>query len=221
MEEICEDKYSQIKEKFKKQQSSFNYSMREIQKQVSLLHVYKDRVFIMTILCNKSENFYNMINTIFTIILILTSTLLAVTNSYHFTDAHINEQVKVAGIVLNSINVLLVSFNSQLKISQRSSEFKLKTQAFNKLSHEIEMLLIKDTLDPTSVKNIITQYDLLADNTESFPGFIKSAVRKKYGEDYNLPVTVISPINRSRQKTDRFSSSVVNVASAASTNTNL
>lgn len=199
MEEICEDKYAAIKDKFQKtKRNSFNYSMREVERQTSLLNIYKDRVFIMTILCNKSENFYNMINTIFTIILVFTSTLLAVTNSYHFHDNHVNEQVKIAGIVINSVNVLLVSFNSQLKISQRSSEFKLKTQAFNKLNHELEMLLLNDVVNPTSVQNIITQYDLLAEHTDSFPAFIKKNVRNKYGEDYNMPMTVASPYHKKR-----------------------
>ena len=195
MDEICIDRASSSKFKIAVN-GSFSYSMREIKKQRKLLRTYKDRAFIMTILCKKSEAFYNTINTLFIIILILTSTILAISNSYHFQDNNINEHVRVVSIILNSINVLIVSFNSQLKIGQKTSEFKLKTLAFNNLSNEIEILFVNDTLDQTSFQNIITQYDIIADNTDTFPGFIKRYVSKKYRDDYNMPVTVISPHKR-------------------------
>ena len=197
MNEICIDRTTS--NNFKRPSSTLSLSMREIKKQRKLLRIYKDRVFIMTILCKKSESFYNTVNTLFIVILILTSTLLAVSNSYHFEDKHMNENFRILGIFLNSINVLIVSFNSQLKIGERASEFKIKTQTFNKLAHEIEMLFIGDVVDTISVQNIIARYDIIVDNTDSFPGYIKKSVSNKYKEDYNMPVTVISPHKRNSE----------------------
>ena len=164
-----------------------------------LLQSYNDKAFIMTILCTKSESFYNSISTCFTIILIITSTFLAITNSY-YANNYEESIIKIISAVINCVNILLVSFNSQLKISQRASEFKLKIQSFNKLTHQIEMLLTNDIIEQVSVHNVISQYDLLSEHTDSFPGFIKRHINKKYSNYYEMPAIITSPLNLENKK---------------------
>lgn len=166
-------------------------SAKTLLKNKKLLRQYKDKTYIMSILCYKTESFYTSIHTFFTITLVLSSTVMAISNSYH---VHSNVNIKISNIVFNFITILLVSLNTQLKISQRSSEFKIRSQTFNKLTHTIEVLLTNDTIDSIQVQNIISQYDILAENTDSFPGFIKKNVNKKYGDKYTMPTIAVSPI---------------------------
>ena len=182
----------------------FSASAKTLLKNKKLLRQYKDKTYIMSILCYKTESFYTNIHTFFTITLVLTSTIMAISNSYH---AHGNTSIKISNIVFNFITILLVSLNTQLKISQRSSEFKLKSQSFNKLTHTIEMLLTNDTIDSIQVQNIISQYDILAENTDSFPGFIKKNVNRKYGDKYTLPTIAISPV-KENVKNDELSDDI-------------
>lgn len=171
--------------------NSLGTSLQELYRNKRLLKQYKDKCFIMTILCSKSESFFNSINTIFTIILVLTSSILAIGNSYHKDEG--NHKLRLINISINFITILIVSLNNQLKISQKMSEFKVKAQSYNKLTHNIELILTNDTVEHMQVHNIISQYDILSDNTDSFPGFIKKYVVKKYGDSYTLPATAVSP----------------------------
>lgn len=180
--------------------NSFGTSLHELYRNKRLLRQYKDKSFIMTILCSKSENFYNSINTVFTIILVLTSSLLAIGNSYH--AQHFNHAFQLVNIVINFITILIVSLNNQLKISQKMSEFKIKSQSYNKLTHNIELLLTNDTIEQLHVHNIVSQYDILSDNTDTFPGFIRRYVVNKYGATHTMPTTAISPIKNSNRDID-------------------
>lgn len=178
--------------------NSFGASLNELYRNKRLLKQYKDKSFIMTILCSKSENFFNSINTFFTIILVVTQSTLAIGNSYH--AQHFNHHFQLVNIVINFVTVLIISFNNQFKISQKMTEFKVKSQSYNKLTHNIELLLTNDTIEQIHVQNIISQYDILADNTDSFPNFIRKYVINKYSSKYCMPTTAMSPTQNTRER---------------------
>jgi len=152
--------------------------------QKKLLLQYRDKSFIMSILCSECSDFYNFINNIFKFPLIITNSIMVVFNSDDFAN------VKTANIVLNVATSLILAFIGNFKLNERVINFSSKSIKFNKLCHKIEDLLFNsiDEVTTENIKSLIDEYDNIIEAIEyPFVGYIKIRLQKKYSSTRTMP----------------------------------
>ena len=88
--------------------------------------------------------------------LILTSSVMCILNS--FDDGSGN--MKIPTVVVNGISVLLVSYQSNLKVPEKVELFKSLSNQFLQLAHQIEGLELSE-IDKNMVNNMVEKYDSL------------------------------------------------------------
>ena len=74
-----------------------------------------DKCEAMSVLCQKATNHWSLVKFIFQIPLILTSSVMCILNS--FDDGKGN--MKIPNVVVNGVSVLLVSYQSSLKVAEK------------------------------------------------------------------------------------------------------
>jgi len=98
------------------------------------LHILKGKAEALTLTCHLANVHWNRIKMLFTIPLVLTSSVMAIINSLT-TDGN---DVKLANIIVNSVSVLIISVNNSIKASEKADNFKKLSQGFFSLVTEIE-----------------------------------------------------------------------------------
>ena len=115
-----------------------------------------DKCECMSLLCQKSCNHWSLVKFIFQIPLILTSSVMCILNS--FDDGKGN--MKIPNVVVNGLSVLLISYQSNLKVAEKCELFKNLSNQFLQLAHEIEGKS-PDELDRNATNILIEKYDSL------------------------------------------------------------
>ena len=138
----------------------------------------------MSLLSQKATNHWSFIKFIFQIPLILTSSVMCILNS--FDDGKGN--MKIANVVVNGVSVLLISYQSNLKVAEKCELFKNLSNQFLQLAHEIEGKNPEE-LDRNVVNTLIEKYDALISTClfEDIPKSIKMEVIKIF-EGKSLPL---------------------------------
>lgn len=155
----------------------------DINIKITTLKQYLDKTQILSILCDYHYQFYNKINYIFLLPLIIGSSVLTILNT-----STLNEDIlKYINIITNGSNALLMSLMTQYKLNDRITTYKTLYSKFTKLSHLIENKINTCNMD-TNIDDIINQYDVINDdNPYGFLGHYKNKIIKKYGKTKALP----------------------------------
>ena len=110
----------------------------------------------MSLLCTKANYFWSIMNMVFKIPLILTSSVMCILNSFDDDKGG----MKIPNVVVNGVSVLLVSYQSNLKVAEKVELFKNLSNAFLQLAHEIEGKE-PELLDRSAVNQLTEKYDSL------------------------------------------------------------
>lgn len=134
-----------------------------------------DKCECMSLLCSKATHRWSLIKFIFQIPLILTSSVMCILNSFDKGDGG----MKIPNVVVNGVSVLLVSYQSNLKVAEKVELFKNLSNAFLQLAHEIEGKE-QESLDRNAVNILTEKYDSLVMTClfEDIPKSIKLEVIK-------------------------------------------
>jgi hypothetical protein len=153
----------------------------------NLINEYFDKSYITSILCELSYNYYSFLYQILMFPTILSSSVLTVLNSSSIDEG----SVKIINIVINGMNTILLSVNSNFKLNDRCFNFKTMKIKFTALNHYIEKEKNKKINDPSyiiNIEEIINNFDnLYNDISYQFPTHIKNKIIKKYGRTRILP----------------------------------
>jgi hypothetical protein len=143
-----------------------------------------DKCEAMSLLCGKANNHWSLVKFIFQIPLILTSSVMCILNS--FDDGKGN--MKIPNVVVNGVSVLLISYQSTLKVAEKCESFKNLSNQFLQLAHEIEGKSPEE-LDRNTLNNLIEKYDALISTClfEDIPKSIKLEVINLF-EGKSLPL---------------------------------
>jgi hypothetical protein len=156
------------------------------QRQINLLKSYKDKSYIMGVLCEKSFEHFNFIKSICNIPLILISSVMAILNSSSFDG----NEMKIPNIVINSLTAMIIGIINNFRINEKESNFKQLSCKFMKISHSIEDKLHNhlETLSSSDISNQIKEYDNLIEQIDfTFPTAIQKTVKKLYKNKKQLP----------------------------------
>jgi len=156
------------------------------QRQINLLKSYKDKSYIMGVLCEKSFEHFNFIKSICNIPLILISSVMAILNSSSFDG----NEMKIPNIVINSLTAMIIGIINNFRINEKESNFKQLSCKFMKISHLIEDKLHNqlETLSGSDISNQIKEYDNLIEQIDfTFPTSIQKTVKKLYKNKKQLP----------------------------------
>ena len=154
--------------------------------QINLLKSYKDKSYIMGVLCEKSFEHFNFIKSICNIPLILISGVMAILNSSSFDG----NEMKIPNIVINSLTAMIIGIINNFRINEKESNFKQLSCKFMKISHSIEDKLHNhlETLSGSDISNQIKEYDNLIEQIDfTFPAFIQKTVKTLYKNKKQLP----------------------------------
>jgi hypothetical protein len=158
--------------------------MKITEEQKKLLTQYRDKAYVMSILCSECSDYYSRINNFFKFPLILTNSIMVIFNSENF------ENIRIANIILNVATSLILSLVGNFKLNERVINFSSKSIKFNKLCHKIEDLLY-NSIDDITTENIranIDEYDTINEQIEyPFVGYIKDKLIKKYSNHRSMP----------------------------------
>lgn len=132
-----------------------------------------DKCECMSLLCGKACNRWSLIKFIFQIPLILTSSVMCILNSFDNGDF----SMKIPNVVVNGISVLLISYQNNLKVAEKTELFKNLSNQFLQLAHEVEGCE-PEKLDRQRVNTLIEKYDALIQSClfEDIPKSIKQDV---------------------------------------------
>ena len=75
----------------------------------------------MSLLCSKASQRWSLIKFIFQIPLILTSSIMCILNSF---DNGNDGLMKIPNVVINGVSVLLISYQSNMKVAEKTELFK-------------------------------------------------------------------------------------------------
>ena len=84
--------------------------------QVKLLQGYRDKSYILSVLCSENSEFYSFIRSLINIPLILSSSVMTVLNSYNKINS---DDLQISNIVLNASTALILSFSSSMKLNEK------------------------------------------------------------------------------------------------------
>ena len=155
-------------------------------RQINLLKSYKDKSYVMSVLCEKSFEHFNFIKSICNIPLIVISSAMAILNSSAFDP----NQMKVPNVVINSLIAVIIAMINNFRVNEEESNFKQLSIKFMKISHTIEDNLHNhfETLTSDDVSNHIKQYDNLIEQIDfTFPNNIQKKVKNIYQGKKQLP----------------------------------
>lgn len=154
------------------------------------LKKYNDRIYISSVLCDLSFNFYSNIYNFLLLPTILGSSILTVINTAEISDSIL----KIINISINGLNTIVLALVNSYKLNDRITLFKNHKIKFTKLNHICENIINnKDDERPSGeyksvIENIINEYDKLQEELiYQYPNHIKKKVIKKYGDKLTLP----------------------------------
>lgn len=158
---------------------------------MDILKKYNERIFISSILCDLSYNFYSNINNLCMLPTILGSSILTILNSSEIS----NDIMKIINISINGLNTIILALVNSYKISDRINNFKNNKIKFTKLNHLCESILNKSDISSlplgdikNTVDNIINEYDKIQEEIiYQYPSHIRNKIIKKFGNSHTLP----------------------------------
>jgi hypothetical protein len=123
---------------------------------INQLQGYRDKCFVMFVLCEKSVEFYSSLKNIVSFPLIISSAIMTIMNSGTFNP----EQMQVPNIVVNACTTIIISFMNNFKLAEKCNTFRTLGLKYNKLLHYIEDKLNTDTdINGEDVREIVKEYD--------------------------------------------------------------
>lgn len=133
------------------------------------------RCEVMVQLTTRATSYWNIIKMIFQMPLILTSSIMCILNS--FDEG--NGKMKIPNVIVNGVSVLLISYQSNLKVAEKVELYKNLSNEFLQLAHQIEGL-DHETIDRNMINNLIEKYDrlIVSCNFEDIPKKYKLEVIK-------------------------------------------
>ena len=149
-----------------------------------------DRAEVMSVLCSKTSVFWFKLKMIIQLPLIFTSSAMVILNSY-FKKDH-KKHMQLPNIIVNSLNVLLLTSMNMLKVVEKADHFKSKANEFLELSHQIEASRSIEQLDNEKFITLQDKYDMLirACMVESIPEHIKRNVKKTFEGKKTVPLFI-------------------------------
>ena len=158
---------------------------------MDILKKYNERIYISSILCDLSYNFYSNIYNLSMLPTILGSSILTILNSSEISP----DIMKIINISINGLNTIILSLINSYKISDRVNNFKNNKIKFTKLNHLCESILNKSDLSslPSGdiknvIDNIINEYDKIQEELiYQYPSHIRKKIIKKFGNTHTLP----------------------------------
>jgi len=93
-----------------------------------------DKAECLALLCSKANSHWSFIRFLFQIPIIIIATVMVVMNSFNSSG----ERMRIANVVVNGCNILVLSFFNQLRVAEKAEHFKNISNDFMKLSHIIE-----------------------------------------------------------------------------------
>ena len=179
------------------------------------LRKYNERIYISSILCDLSYNFYSNIFNISLLPTILGSSLLTILNSSEVPS----DIMKIINISINGANTLILALMNSYKISDRLNLFKNYKIKFTKLNHLCESIINRSDIDSmpsgelkTTIDNIINEFDKLQEELiYQYPSHIRKKVIKRFGSTHTLPnsLEIENNLNLKSEYVLRTSSSAV------------
>lgn len=157
---------------------------------LEVLRNYRDKIYVMTLICSKSASYYGGINNYITAFVILLSTTLSVLNG--IMDYNTKE-LKYVNVVFNAVLAIFVGLNRAFRYGEKSSDFHKYCLNFTQLEHSIEneYNVKSGTISEEFLGNITTLYDTYLDGLSySIPGNIIGKVKKEIGNEYDLPLSM-------------------------------
>ena len=156
------------------------------QRQINLLKSYKDKSYVMGVLCQKSFEYFNFIKSICNIPLIIISSAMAILNSSAFDG----NEMKIPNVVINSLTAMIVGIINNFRVNEKEGNFKQLSLKFMKISHTIEDKLNNhlDSLTSEDISNQIKEYDSMIEQIDfTFPASIQKTVKALYKNKKQLP----------------------------------
>ena len=111
-----------------------------------------DKSECMALLCTKANTHWSFIRFLFQIPIIIIATVMVVMNSFSGSGEH----MRIANVVVNGCNIMILSFFNQLRVAEKTENFKNLSNDFMKLSHSIE-----SNSDVEELKMFFEKYDTL------------------------------------------------------------
>ena len=102
------------------------------EEQKKILIQYRDKSYVMSILCSECSDYYIRISNFFKFSLIITNSIMVVFNSKNF------ENIRISNIMLNVATSLILSLVGNFKLNERANNFSSKSIKFNKLCYKID-----------------------------------------------------------------------------------
>ena len=156
------------------------------QRQINLLKAYKDKSYVMGVLCQKSFEYFNFIKSVCNIPLIIISSAMAILNSSAFDG----NEMKIPNVVINSLTAMIVGIINNFRVNEKEGNFKQLSLKFMKISHTIEDKLNNhlDSLTSEDISNQIKEYDSMIEQIDfTFPASIQKTVKALYKNKKQLP----------------------------------
>ena len=144
-----------------------------------------DKCEALSLLCSKATSHWSFIKFLFSVPLILTSSIMCILNSFERDDQN---NMRIPNVVVNGISVLLMSLQSSMKVSEKVQSFKNNSNNFLLLAHQIEGTEPK-LLDNNKINAFVDKYDNLVQQTffEDIPDKCKKEVMILF-ENRCLPI---------------------------------
>jgi hypothetical protein len=156
-------------------------------KQIKLLESYRDKSYVLSLLCIECSDFYGLIRNVLNVPLILSNSVMLILNSY---DKINKDHLQISNIVLNASTALILSLTNSFKINDKVANFKTIGQKLSIYCSNIEDILSDDMTDINhdTIKKLIDDYNNLNEMIEyPFVSYIKKKVKKKYDGKKTLP----------------------------------
>lgn len=152
---------------------------------MDILKKYNERIYVSSILCDLSYNFYSSIYNFSLLPTILGSSILTIINTSEIND----NILKIINISVNGLNTLILALINNYKINDRITLFKNHKIKFTKLNHTCESLINKnEEISSIILDGIITEYDRLQEElVYQYPDYIRKKIIRKFGNKYTLP----------------------------------
>ena len=152
---------------------------------INTLKQYRDKAFVMSVLCQMTSDYYNRYKNIISVPLIVSSSIMTILNASDFDS----NSMKYSNVVLNTATALVLSMSSAFKVVEKCSAFRSASIKMTKLTHQIEdKILYNESLDREDVRDIIMQYDAINESIEyAFPESIKKKVIAIYKGNRVMP----------------------------------
>lgn len=158
---------------------------------------YKDYIYIMYIVCDKTSSFYSKIKNAVNIPIIIISTALSILNTTDFDKNNVIDNnfiymIRYVSIGFNITIAVLIGVLTHFKIVEKEYSFKTHAMNFLKLYNKInaEVTKCKTIMLEVDIVNIINEYNLLCEYvTFHIPNRIRKQIQKNYSS-YKMPLLV-------------------------------